>query len=231
MLVPLTRQKFEQLIPLVATFPQYKYYWGKASEFLKRLLISVVGVVVVVIVRAIVGEGAGLILFPLGVATGLYWFWAPVFWATRRNLEVRRYRYGGFWQGRVLDVFISEELIGSEETVNNRGELVIVENRERCLNLEVGDETGFTTRLQVPLRRAHKAIRPDQVAEMLVMSHLGDLSRIAKVSDIYIPSQNLWVSDYPYLQHEMFIEVSRQLRPQGKPRRQPPRRRRPAMDT
>jgi len=48
----------------------------------------------------------------------------------------------GFFRGRVLDVFITEELIG-EETVNNKGDLVIVENRERRLNLEVGDETGL----------------------------------------------------------------------------------------
>ncbi len=230
MLVPLTREKFEQLIPVVATFPQYKYYWGKPSEFLKRVLISVVGIVVVVIARAIFGEGAGLILFPLFVGAGLYWLWAPVFWATRRNLETRRYRYSGFWQGRVLDAFVSEELIGSEETVNNRGELVIVENRERCLNIEVGDDSGFSTRLQVPLRRAYKAIRRDQVAQMVVMSHLPDLSRIAKVTDIYIPSQNLWVSDYPYLQTDMFEEVSRQLRPQEPPPRRSSRRRRPAMD-
>jgi len=47
-----------------------------------------------------------------------------------RNGEYRKYKYSGFFRGRVLDVFITEELIGKEETVNNKGELVIVENRE-----------------------------------------------------------------------------------------------------
>lgn len=230
MLVPLTRSKFEQLVPLVATAAQYRYAWGKFSDFLKRLLISVVSVVAIVIVRSIAGEAVGTIAFLLSVAAGLYWFWAPIYWATLRNLECRKHAYAGFWQGQVLDVYLSEELIGTEETVNKRGELVLVENRERRLNLEVGDETGFTTRLQVPLRREHKSIRVGQPAEMVMMSHLDDLSRVSKVSDIYLPSKNLWVSDYPYLQRDAFVEVSRQLR-QGNPPRRSSRRRRAAMDT
>jgi len=103
-------------------------------------------------------------------------------------------------------------LIGTEETVNGKGELVIVENRERRINMEIGDETGFTFELQVPLRRAHQAIAPNQLAEMVVLSNQADLSRIAKVTDVYIPSRNLWVSDYPYLQRDVFIEVSRRIR-------------------
>ena len=228
MLVPLTREKFEQLVPLVATFPQYKYHWGKLSDFLKRLLISVLGIVVVAIAHSLIGEAGGVILFFLGVASALYWLWAPILWATLRNLEARKPRHSGFWQGRVLDAYVSEELIGTEETVNKKGELVLVENRERRLNLEVGDESGFRIQVQVPLRREHKAIRPDQPVEMVVMSHLPDLSRIAKVSDIYIPSQNIWVSDYPQVQRDNFLEVSRRLRSQPKPRR--PSRRRAAMD-
>jgi hypothetical protein len=228
MLVPLTREKFEQLVPLVATFPQYKYHWGKLSDFLKRLLISVLGIVVVAIAHSLIGEAGGVILFFLGVASSLYWLWAPILWATLRNLEARKPRHSGFWQGRVLDAYVSEELIGTEETVNKRGELVLVENRERRLNLEVGDESGFRIPVQVPLRREHKAIRPDQPVEMVVMSHLPDLSRIAKISDIYIPSQNIWVSDYPQVQRDNFLEVSRRLRSQPKPRR--PSRRRAAMD-
>ncbi len=222
MLVPLTRQKFEQIIPRIATGEQYRYSWGKFSDFLKRLLISVVTVVVVWLLALVLGEGFQNLLFSLGLIGGLYWLWGPVLWASLRNAEYRKYQYSGFFRGRVLDVFITEELIGKEETVNNKGELVIVENRERRLNLEVGDETGFATELQVPLRRTHQAIAPGQVAEMVVLSNQADLSSITKLTDIYIPSQNVWVSDYPYLQRDVFLEVSRRLRPD---REQEPRRR------
>ncbi len=111
----------------------------------------------------------------------------------------------------MLDVYLTEELIGQEETVNDRGDLVIVENRERCFNIEVGDETGFTSHLQVPIQRNHQAIRAGDVAEMLILSNRSDLSRIGRTSDIYIPGNNIWVSDYPCLQREAFVEVSRQI--------------------
>lgn len=211
MLVPITREKFEQLIPILATGPQYVYFWGKLPTIIKRVLISVTGIAIVLLLNLVLGSGFYALSLLLGIITGLYWWWGPIYWATRRNLEMRRYKYSGFWRGRVADVFVTEELIGQEETVNNRGELVIVENRERRLNVDVEDETGFTAQLQVPLRRLHKGITRGQIAEMLVMSNEPDLGRIAKTSDLYIPSLNLWVSDYPYLQRDFFSQMSRQL--------------------
>jgi hypothetical protein len=232
MIIPITRQTFEQLIPAVATATQYKYYWGKFPDFLKRLLISVVSVVVIWLLGLSFGDnGGGGIVFLFGIAASLYWLWGPVAQASLRNAEFRRQPYCGFWQGRVLDVYVTDDLMGYEETVNNKGDLVIVENRERRLNLEVGDKTGFATQMQVPFRKEHKGISAGQVALMLIMSKQPDLSRIHKFSDIYLPSQNIWVSDYPYLQRERFVEVSKQLnqerrRQKADPKR-PPSRTRP----
>jgi hypothetical protein len=194
--------------------PSTPTFGASFSNLLKRLLISVLAVVGALILKAFGSwlDGIGLLI---GIIGALYWLWGPVFWATLRNIEIRRYQYSGFWRGRVLDVFVTEELIGTEESVNNRGELVIAENRERRLNLEVGDETGFTSQFQVPLRRLHKGISRGQVAEMLLLSYQPDLESIAKTTDIYIPSLNLWVSDYPYLQRDTFVQVSRQLGKSG----------------
>ena len=211
MLKPLTREKMEQLIPLIATGKQYSYYWGKWSDLLNRLLISVVGIVVILILDLLFGDRGEALILLLGGIVSLYWLWYPVYQASMRNAANRRFKYGGFWRGRVLDVFLTEELIGEEETVNQRGELVIVENRERWINLVLGDETGFEVDVQAPLQRIYKGIKPGQTAELLVMSNQPDLGRINKISDAYIPSQNLWVGQYPYIQRDVFMEVSRQL--------------------
>lgn len=220
MLVPLTRQKFEQVIPLIATGPQYKYYWGKFSNFLQRLLVSVVAVVVILIIRTIFRLEFALV-FVSGVIAAFYWMWYPVFQASIRNAKCRRYKYGGFYRGRILDWWITDRLVGKQETVNSKGELVIVENREKRLNLEIGDDTGFSIEFEAPLRSSHKVIARGQVAEMIVMSNRADLSSIVEFSDIYIPSRDLWVSDYPYVRQDFFSEVSRRLNPdqQDKPRR------------
>jgi len=223
MLIPLTRKKFEELVPLVATAEQYRYSWGKLSDILQRVLISAAGVLLAILLQAVLPKGFEIIEFTLGIGFGMYWLWGPVFWASRRNAELRKYQYSGFWRGKVLDVFISEDLIGEEETVNQRGELVVIENRERRLNLEVGDETGFSADLQVPLKRDHRMIRPGDVAEMLVMSNRADLSRIFRVSDIFLPDYNLWVSDYPYIRRDVYVDVRKQLTQGGKqrPKRRP----------
>jgi hypothetical protein len=225
MLTPLTRKAFEQIIPAVATGAQYAYCWGKLPELLSRLLISVVGMFAVLLLRLLIlPEGFDGILLTIGLTVGLYWLWGPILWASLRNLEYRKYGYCGFWQGSVLDVFTSEQLIGTEETVNKRGDLVVVENRERCLNLVVGDESGFTTELRVPLKRSHRAIDIGDPAEMLVFSNRGDLGRISRTSDIYLPDHNLWVSDYPCVQREAFIDVSRRLETYPPDDVPPPRR-------
>ncbi|MDZ8107973.1 MAG: phosphate ABC transporter permease [Nostoc sp. DedQUE12a] len=223
MLVPLTRQKFEQIVPLIATGLQYKYYWGKFANLLQRLLISVVAIVVILLVRALFGLQFGPIIFVVGVISALFWLWYPVFQASMRNLQCRRYKYSGFFRGRILDWWITDQLIGKQETVNSKGELVIVENREKRINLEVGDDTGFTIEFDVPLRPSHKAIARGQIAETVVMSNRPDLSSIEEFTDIYIPSRELWVSDYPYLRRDFFSEVGRRLREDRQERR--PRRR------
>jgi hypothetical protein len=216
MLIPITRKKFEELIPITATADQYRYFWGKFSDILQRVLISIAALVVVLILRYFVGDRFQIIFAFLGSATGLYWLWSPIYWATRRNLECRKYKFSGFLQGEVFDMFVTEELVGKEETVNKQGELVIIENRERRINLEIGDDTGFMTTVQAPLLRAHRSIRRGDLAQLLVLSNRDDLSRISRISDVYLPEYELWVSDYPYLRKDAFVEVSRRL---GKRRR------------
>ena len=211
MLEPLTRAKFEQLISPIATGAQYAYYWGKWQDLLNRLLISVVAVIVVLIVGLALGEGGRGLVLLVSVIAGLYWLWSPVYWASVRNRQIRRFKYSGFWRARILDLFVTEELIGEEETFNQRGELVVVENRERRINLVVGDRTGFKITIQSPLQRVHKMLKVGQTAELLVLSNRLDLATIDKVTDAYIPSQNLWVGSYPWLQRDVFIEVSREL--------------------
>jgi hypothetical protein len=226
MLIPLTREKFEQLIPLVATGSQYKYYWGKPFDFLLRLLISlVIAMLIWWLEVTFLGPEYGALMLLSGIFTSSYFLWGPIFHASVRNYQCRKYKYSGFWKGEIWDLYITEEVVGKEQNVNKRGELVIVENREKKLNIEVGDETGFSTSLQVSLKRIHKSLRRGQVAEMLVMSNKPDLEIINQVTDIYISDLDLWVSDYPYVQRKEFTELSYKFEQAEKAKRQKKRRR------
>lgn len=211
MLVPITRTTLEDVIPAIATGDQYKHYWGNIQDLLKKLLISFVAVVVLFLVGSLLGSQVqDLLLLPYVIA-GLYWFWGPVYGASLRNASYRKYRYGGFWRGRILEVYITEDFVNQQETVNDRGELVVVENREKRINVEVGDRNGYFTTIQAPLKRIHKNLRAGQAVEMVVLSNQPDLATIAKVTDAYIPSQNLWVGEYPFLRRDAFKEVSQRI--------------------
>ena len=224
MLVPLTRKTFEQIIPIVATGDQYKYYWGRLSDVLKRALISAVSVLTIVLINVLIHDDGDPLFLLVGITVGLYWLWGPVLLASFRNIEFRKYPYSGLWQGKVSDVYLTEEVVTQEEKVNKKGELIIVENLEQRINLELGDKTGFTVEIQAPLRRHHQGISRGQIAVILVMSYQQDLGKIAKYSDAYLPTVNLWVSDYPYLRRDVFIEVINQIRSSRKrnKQRQPP---------
>jgi hypothetical protein len=216
MLIPLTRPKFEELIPLTATGEQYRFYWGKPSDLLQRVLYSVLAVTGVFMLEWMLNtfkqEGWTFLLLPLGVWVGLYWLWGPVVSAALRNREFRKYKYSGFWQGEIFEVYATDEVVGTKETVNTKGELVVAENRERCLNLEIGDRSGFSTLVQAPLLKDHRVIRPGDRVEMLVLSNREDLSRILKFSDLYLSESDLWISSYPIVRRDIFVEVSRKFR-------------------
>lgn len=211
MLIPITRQTIEQIIPIIATGPQYAHYWGTWQDFLRRLLISVVALTATWLLGMLFGKGAMAIKLLFDIIAGLYWLWAPVYWASIRNGKCRSLPYGGFWRGRVLDAFITEELVREDETVDKMGQLVIVENRERRINVAIGDQNGFRATIQAPLRRIHKVIKPGDLAEALVLSRQPDLQTIAKLTDIYLPQHNLWVGEYPYLRRDVFTQVSEEL--------------------
>lgn len=212
MLIPLSRKTLENLIPSAATSTQYQYCWGQPADALRRFLYSIGGVVAIALLRIFFPEGFDPALFLLALVAFCYWLWAPIYVAWQRNREYRRYEFGGFWTGEVLDKFITEEVVSTQETVDKKGELVVIENREKRLNLEIGDETGFTTVVQVPLQKRHRDIRPGDWAELVMLSNRPDLSRIMKITDVFIPDAKLWVSDYPYLRRDAFLDVSRRLR-------------------
>ncbi|MGV2391041.1 MAG UNVERIFIED_CONTAM: hypothetical protein LVR29_31325, partial [Microcystis novacekii LVE1205-3] len=88
------------------------------------------------------GPGGLTIKLIFDIIAGLYWLWGPVYRPVFAIIPISHLPYGGFWRGRVFDAFVTEELIGEEERVNKRGELEIIENRQRCINLEIGDQTG-----------------------------------------------------------------------------------------
>lgn len=212
MLIPITQEKFEQLIPLSASSEQYQYYWGKTEDFLRRALISFILVVIFFIFGLIFGKSVDPIRLISQIVGGLYWFWSPIYSASVKNAEYRRYPYCSFWRGKILDVYLTEEIVRSQEEVDKLGRLLKVENRERRINIEVGDKDGYLARIQAPVEPIHRQIKVGQAVELLVLSNERNLGRKIRVTDAYIPRLDLWVGLYPYLRRDVFWDVRERLR-------------------
>ena len=211
MLIPLKRQAINDLIPPIATGSQYLYYWANGQTFLKNLFISLVGVLVFWLIGGILGKGAEGLSLILRVTAGLYWLWSPVYWASMRNSKFRRYHHSGFWRGRILDIYLTEEFVNEESAIDKLGRLIIVENRQKKFNIEVGDKSGFRATISAPLQRIYKSIKRGDAVEGLLLSNDPNLMRIAQISDVFIPRHKLWLGEYPYLRRDLFADIRREL--------------------
>jgi hypothetical protein len=219
MITPLKRKKFDELIPAVPTSDQYQYYWGKSQDVFRRILISVALLVTFSLLYNRTPDNFwGVLMFVSAGLGGLYWMLGPVSSAIRRNTKVRSLSQCGFWEAKVLDIYLSEEVLSRQEDFDRRGRMEVSYDTQSFFNLELGDRTGFTTTLRAPMRREYKRIELKQLVCMLLLSNDPKFRRVSKTTtDAYLPEIDLWVSDYPYLRRDVFLNLTRYMLSRGKP--------------
>lgn len=211
MLIPLKKEAISDLIPPMATGNQYIYYWSNLQVLLRNFFISFVGVLIFWLIGIVLGKGAEGLSLILRVTAGLYWLWNPIYWASVKNAKLRRYNYSGYWRGRVLDIYLTEELVNEESAIDKLGRLIIVENTQKKFNIEIGDKSGFYATITTPLQRIYKSIKVGDHVEGLLLSNDPDLMRISQITDVFLPRHKLWLGDYPYLRRDLFLNIRREL--------------------
>jgi len=219
MITPLKRKKFDELIPAVPTSDQYQYFWGGSQDVFKRILISVALLITFSLLYNRTPDNFwGLLMFICAGLGGLYWMLGPVSTAIRRNTKLRSLSQCGFWEDQVLDIYLSEEVQSRQEDFDQRGRMEVSYDTQSFFNLELGDRTGYTTTLRVPMRREYKRIKPKQLVCMLLFSNDPKFRRVNKITtDAYLPQINLWVSDYPYLRRDVFMNLTRYMLSRDQP--------------
>ncbi|MFZ4803719.1 MAG: hypothetical protein ACOYLI_03540 [Synechococcus lacustris] len=208
MFLPLKPGELQRLIPAVASGPQFSFCWGNPQRALQRILISSLGGVIPLLISgsAFGSRWSGIWLVG-GLTMLLYLLWGPILEAGRRNSQLRRYPAAALFEGVIADLYTKERLEGRQEQTDKQGRLELVENRRTWLCLELEDEDGYLGQLRFPLDKKHKAIRRGMTIRCLVLSERPDFSRIARLSDGWIPQAKLWVGDYPYLLRPAFEEL------------------------
>jgi hypothetical protein len=209
MLIPVSPSEFSRLIPPVATGPQFNACSGDPRKLLQRLLVSVIGGVLLLLVSQTLAFNSrySAVWLVAGVITVLYILWGPIVEAGRRNATLRRYPAAAIFEGWVGDLFTREVVEERREQADRAGRLELVENRRTWLCLELEDEDGVLGQVRFQMEKSHQRIRRGMVVRCLVLSDRRDFGRIGALSDAWLPQLKLWVGEYPYLLRPAFEEL------------------------
>jgi hypothetical protein len=214
MLLELTPEECEAVIPLVPTRLQYAAYWSDALKSVGRIITAIlVGVALLVLSRAF-GEGSflGAVSFLAGFLSLLYPFlWGPLYTISRRQLAFREIPYGGLFFGQVLSTRRYEVVVEEREKVDEEGQLYIEEVRERQFEMEIGDETGVLYRVRARDDPRYRRIVKKQSVLALVKAYSRNLRRRPTLSEVYVVKLGEWVGDVSYLDREAFLELADEL--------------------
>ena len=209
MLIPLRPGELERLIPAVATGPQFNACSREPRKLLQRVLISVIGGVLTLLISQtlLFSSKLGPVMLVVGVVFLLYLLWGPILEAGQRNATLRRYPAAALFEGRVADLFTRELVESRREQANRDGRLELVEDKRTWLCLELEDEEGYLGQLRFPFEKRHQTIRRGMVVRTLVLSERRDFSRIGAMTDGWLPQLKEWVGEYPYLLRPAFEEL------------------------
>jgi hypothetical protein len=209
MLIPLKPGELFKLIPAVATGPQFQACSGDPRTLLQRVLISVIGGVLTLLVSQTLAFNSrwSSLWLVAGFVFLLYLLWGPIVQAGQRNAVLRRYPAAAIFEGEVVDLFEREVVVDKREQADRSGRLQLVENRRTWLVLQLGDEDGDLGQLRFPMEKKHQGIRRGMVVRCLVLSERPDFNRIGAISDGWLPQLKLWVGEYPYLLRPAFEEL------------------------
>ena len=210
MLIPLRSGELQKLIPAVATGTQFRFALGDPRKILQRLLISVIGgVITLLISQSLSFNRWGSVWLVTGFVLILYILWGPILEAGRRNATLRRYPSAALFEGEVIEAYTKERVENQREQADANGRLELVENRRTWMILELADEDGYLGRVTFPMTKTHSMIRAGVLVRCIVLSERKDFSSVGALSDAWLPQLKLWVGEYPFLLRPAFEDLCR----------------------
>jgi len=208
MLLPLRPGELNRLIPAVATGNQFRQALGNPQKILQRVMISSIGgVITLLISQSQVASRFYALWLIIGVIFLLYILWGPIVEAGKKNSTLRKYPFAALFDGIVSDIFTREKIENRHEQANKIGDLEIIENRRTWIFLELEDEEGYLGQIYFPMDKSHQSIRKGTRIRCLVFSQRKDYNQISEMSDAWLPRQQLWVGEYPFLLRPAFEEL------------------------
>ncbi len=206
MLIPINSSQISKLVPAVGTGSQFKYTLGNPRKILQRVIVSSVGGFISLIISS-TGDQTNNFWLLLCVAFFLYIIWGPILESSRKNLQIRKYKFFTIFNGYVSDIYKTEKIESSREQSNRQGRLEVIQNKRTWLVLELEDEDGYLEILSFPMENKHSQIKVGSSIRCLLCSNNRNFERDFYLTDAWLPEINLWVGEYPYLLRPAFEEL------------------------
>jgi len=99
MLIPINSNQISKLIPAVGTGNQFKYALGNPRKILQRVIVSSIGGFISLIISSTGDQTNNFWLF-LCVGFFLYIIWGPILESSRKNLQLRKYKFFSLFEER-----------------------------------------------------------------------------------------------------------------------------------
>ena len=203
LLVPISKKNVRNIFSKQVTPEQWLSYWGNNKiERLQRVLESVL----------IAYGGAWLswfISFMAGgvvsafVGTGLIfnWMFSPWINAYTNNNKII------FLNDKPLNHAVYKGKIISLSKIRRRSGKSIGALSQDYLDMTLSDEEGVELEILTPWQSDYRKLRVGMTVAQIIASKYKDFSVISVISDAYVPSCEVWMGDYPYLQKVRFKKL------------------------
>ncbi len=214
MLLELTPEEVDCVVPIVPTRVQYSEYWSDALQNLGRFINAVlVGVALLVVSRLFQDSTFfSVLLFLPGILSLFYpLLWGPLWVISRRNLAFREIPYAALFFGQIRRTRRVTVIVEERETVDENGDLYVEEIRERQFEMEIGDDSGLTYRVRAKDRAEYDAIVKRQSVLALIKAYSRDLQQRPVISEVYVIKLGQWVGELSYLDRESFLDLANQI--------------------
>ncbi|KAF6256313.1 hypothetical protein COO60DRAFT_118700 [Scenedesmus sp. NREL 46B-D3] len=183
------RRDADSMLPLGPSNDQARYYQPRTVS---ERLVQVIG-----------SFGVSVVLSKSAVLAGpalLYPIWGPWIRAGLRNLQLylRQFKSVGLWRAEVLTVQVNTIPYAYRQAGGD------------TITVTVGDPWlgGARSELTFAYQPGCEDIVEGEPAELLVLCQDERFVNFKVVREVYLPQSGIWLSEYPFVDRDVFLDVS-----------------------
>ena len=204
----LTNGETEKCLPIAATSNQYGYFWGTTDAAVQRVAISLLGVVLCSTIND----------FEIGTALQVpfatFFLWAPIALAARRNAAARAGEFVGLWRARVKDIEVVPVVAKTFENARKKSSSrrnTRKTTSEMLLIDFIDPISSFEVSFRIPNERRYDDVQIGDACELIVSSDDDLFRNFVAIREAYVPELDVWVGEYPFLDRNGFVLVSKRV--------------------